>query len=167
MAKRTIACRLNSSNKGDKEIMEWLDMMEKYHMFDNTSEAIKCAILTFLQDTENAEKEDNQTKIIQGFVKEYAMESRRIYEETMQEYTTKMLTGLVGTMSQLPHGQMIYPTMPLQSMEGATQSTYQQNNISITKEIADEATVLQQSNGPLEERAKASLAAMFDDDDEG
>lgn len=146
---RSITFRLNSRNPDDMEILNWLrQVVDQEHIFESTTEAVKTILLSNIHEVIRRNKEDNLSDTIEEFIRRYAEENRGLYEAAMQDFSTKMLAGIIGAMGQ---GQLLHVPIAKQPI---IQQTTEQTFVS-------PAAV----NTPLDESAKLSLAAMFGDED--
>ena len=147
---RSITFRLNSRNPDDMEILNWLkQVVDQEHIFESTTEAVKTILLSNIHEVIRRDKEDNLSDTIEEFIRQYAKENRVLYEAAMQDFSTKMLAGIIGAMGQ---GQLIHaPIVAQPIMQQATAQSF----------VPPVAV-----NTPLDESAKLSLAAMFGAEDD-
>ena len=167
MATRTIAFRLNDKNREDKEIMEWLDKaVYEGEYYDSLTEAVKWAILCFVRGEIRFREEMSTMELMQEFVRDFAKQSRIDTEKLMQEATNKILAGVLASMNMQADG---YSPVPIQGytvpqMEALMQIPTKPIAVSGQEQPEEEAG-LGKSEVPLDASTKASLAAMFGDDD--
>ena len=99
---RSITFRLNSRNPDDMEILNWLkQVVDQEHIFESTTEAVKTILLSNIHEVIRRDKEDNLSDTIEEFIRQYAKENRVLYEAAMQDFSTKMLAGIIGAMGRL------------------------------------------------------------------
>lgn len=147
---RSITFRLNSRNPDDMEILNWLkQVVDQEHIFESTTEAVKTILLSNIHEVIRRDKEDNLSDTIEEFIRRYAEENRGLYKAAMQDFSTKMLAGIIGAMGQ---GQLLHVPIAKQPiMQQATEQSF-----------VSPAAV----NTPLDESTKLSLAAMFGDEED-
>lgn len=165
MGTRSIAFRLNSKTKEDQEIMEWLDeVVYKYKIYDTITEAVKWALLCFSRGEIHNHEQMDMLETVQEFVNDFARQSKVDAEKLMQEATNKILAGVLASMNMQAYGYA-----PAQVQGGSVPQMMSVMQVPVTTseyEHLEEETGLANSDVPLDDSTKASLAAMFGDDDD-
>lgn len=162
MGTRTIDFRLNSKNRGNKEILDWLDsVVYDNEIYESLTEAVKWALLFFARGEVRCSEELDMMEAMQGFVRDFAKQSKADNEKIMQDAVTRILATIVGTMGQQVYGHMPAPVpmagnavnMPVPVTAGQTETVDKSEKVIVNR--------LELSDKPLDDDAMVSLSAMI------
>ncbi len=167
MATKTIAFRLNPKNREDKEILDWLDSVVcEDEIYDSITEAVKWAVLSFVRGEARNNREAHDVEVMQGFIREFAKESKADNEKIMQDAVTRILATIVGTIGQQVYGYMPAPMQMVRNASATAQGPITSGLVEAeaVEEVAENN--LEFSDEPLDKGAIESLTAMFGDDED-